>query len=124
MKRYVSIFLVIFMAFGVALLVFVHQYRRDFTPAKWAEDPDERRLMVDDLMQSYDLIGMSESEVTEILGAESPQGVNQTSFKGDYNFYSPEDSLVYYIGRDGLEGLWLILCLDNGRVSGITYGVT
>lgn len=57
-----------------------------------------------------------------ILGAED--GIRQATFKGDYSYYPPESTLVYYIGHDLLEGEWLILVLKDGVVEKVIFGIT
>lgn len=72
--------------------------QRTYTPDKWASAPDERLDILGDLLERYDLVGMTEEEVVALLGPED--GPEQTSFKGDRTYYPPEDTLVYYLGVD------------------------
>ena len=79
-------------------------------------------VLLGDLLERYDLVGMTEEEVVALLGPED--GPEQTSFKGDRTYYPPEDTLVYYLGVDMMDGVWLILSLEGGVVTGYTTGAT
>lgn len=60
-------------------------YFTDFNPGKWKNaDPWHRRIMVNDLMDDDDIIGMSKNEVIKLLGE------TEGSFGGD--------DLYYYLG--------------------------
>ena len=48
----------------------------------------------------------------------------QTSFKGDRTYYPPEDTLVYYLGVDMMDGVWLVISLEDGVVTGCATGIT
>ena len=99
-------------------------YQHKFIKERWLNNPEKRALMVNDLLQHYELIGMSEDKVVELLGNEDEQGEEQTSFKGDMAYYAPKDTLIYYLGQDSLDGIWLILYLKNQKVVSISFGVT
>ena len=70
----------------------------------------------------YDLVGMTEEEVVALLGPED--GPEQTSFKGDRTYYPPEDTLVYYLGVGMMDGVWLVISLEDGVVTGCATGIT
>lgn len=116
---------VIFCVVVILAIVFIiySQEVHRFTHEKWMLYPERRYLIVEDLLSSYSLVGMSEDDVISILGEET-KGSQQSSFKGDRTYYDPEDTLVYYIGTDFLEGRWLILPLENKKVARISFGVT
>lgn len=84
-------------------------------------EPNRREQMVRNLLNEYDLLGMSEYDVIELLGEEDRQ---QSSFKGDQNYYPPESTLVYFIGKDLMEGRWLVVSFENGLVEKAFIGVT
>ena len=111
---------------GVVLLLVVwyglNRWQRTYTPDKWFSVPNERLDILDDLLGKYDLVGMTEEEAVALLGPED--GPEQTSFKGDRTYYPPEDTLVYYLGVDMMDGVWLILSLEGGVVTGYTTGAT
>lgn len=102
--------------------LFVWKYSHTFTPAKWADDIDHRYRIVSDLQEKYSLIGMTEAQVIELLGQED--GIAQTSFKISRDYYPAESTLVYYLGMDIMDGMWLILPMEDGVVVGIIEDVT
>lgn len=101
-----------------------YKYQHTFSVSKWAEFTNERINFVDDMLKQTELIGMSEIDVIAILGREDAKGSNQTSFKGDYKYYNPNDTLVYYLGSSGMEGCWLIISLENDVVRSYCLGIT
>ena len=102
-------------------VVSIYQSHR-FTPEKWRDHPEKRVRIVSDLMKKYELVGMSEDEVLKLLGPETYS--RQTSFKGDRTYYPPDETLVYYIGDDWLERVYMILSLQDNKVAKISFGVT
>lgn len=111
---------------GLVLLLAVwyglDRWRHTYTSDKWFSDPNERLEILDDLLGKYDLVGMTEEKVVALLGQED--GPEQTSFKGDRTYYAPEETLVYYLGVDMMDGVWLVISLEDGVVTGYTTGVT
>ena len=97
-------------------------WQHTYTPDKWFFAPDERLDILDDLLGKYDLAGMTEEEVIALLGQED--GAGQTSFKGDRTYYAPEETLVYYLGVNLMDGVWLVISLEDGVVTGYTTGTT
>ena len=80
-------------------------YMKDFTAEKWNHDDYTalRYLMIDDLEQKHDLLGMDKEEVIDILGKE-----------GDYN-----QSLRYHVQNIGMLGTQMY-CLsydENGTIT-------
>lgn len=116
------VILCVLMSVICAISIYVYEGHR-FTTEKWKLYPEKRKLMVSDLLKRYDFIGMSEEDVIALLGQET-NGSQQTSFKGDSTYYAPEETLVYYIGRDMLEGEWIIFSMQDQRVIRISFGVT
>lgn len=112
----------IMVIFVVCFSIYNHEIHK-FTCEKWALYPDKRYLMVEDLLADYVFVGMSEQDVISLLGEET-NGSQQSSFKGDHTYYDPEETLVYYIGTDMLEGRWLILSIEEQKVVSISFGVT
>ena len=111
---------------GVVLLLVVwyglNRWQHTYTPDKWFSAPNERLDILDDLQGKYDLVGMTEEEAVALLGPED--GPEQTSFKGDRTYYTPEDTLVYYLGVDMMDGVWLVISLEDGVVTGCATGIT
>ena len=111
---------------GVVLLLVVwyglNRWQHTYTPDKWFSAPNERLDILDDLQGKYDLVGMTEEEAVALLGPED--GPEQTSFKGDQTDYPPEETLVYYLGVDMMDGVWLVISLEDGVVTGCATGIT
>lgn len=85
-------------------------YRRweaTFTPEKWlaATPPSSRRLgMLDDLLSKHAVTGLTQEEVTALLGEGR---------------ISPSDTLLYYLGTDKRNGAvtYWYLFLEDGLVT-------
>lgn len=92
-----------------------------FSSERWKNEPEKREQMVRSLLNEYNLVGMSEDDVKALLGEEDRQ---QSSFKGDQNYYSPESTLVYFIGNDLLDWRWLVVVFEDGLVEKTFIGVT
>ncbi len=103
----------------LSVLWFVQKHT--FSSAKWKNSPETRKHIVADLMDNYDLHGMSEADVIQLLGEEDRQ---QTSFKGDRTYYPPDSTLVYYLGEDYMDSRWMMVSLDEGVVVKVSFGVT
>jgi hypothetical protein len=98
--------------------------RTEFEALAWQESArpaqlfmrDATRLrMIDDLLDRYDLVGMTRSRVTALLG-EPEDG------SGDDRYQFPGWDLAYYLGPErgllGLDSEWLAIRLDeDNRVS-------
>lgn len=81
MKR--KIFIIISVL--VIMMTGLYFYLIQFNPGKWENAaPWHKRIMVNDLLDDYDIIGMSKNEVIKLLGE------TETSFGGD--------DLYYYLG--------------------------
>ena len=116
------ILLFILIGIGVFMLVF-HLHRHTFARQRWIDEPEFRRYMLKNLERRYPLTGMTEEEVTALLGSEDSQ---QSSFKlsGSGTTYPPETTLVYYIGKDHMDDLWLILSFEDGVCVSYTVDIT
>lgn len=65
---------------------------------------------------------MSEADVVALLGAED--GGGQTSFKLSDKNYPPETTLVYCLGVDYMDDMWLIISISDGIVTEYLIDVT
>lgn len=120
-RRQLGIILLCVLA-GILLFMLVfHLHRHTFSQERWLDEPRYRKYMLDNLERRYPLIGMTMEEVTALLGGEDSQ---QTSFKRSGEVYPPEETLVYYIGVDYMEELWLILSFADGQCVSYTVDVT
>ena len=105
----------------LAVLAVGYGSRHTFSARRWKENEDVRKYMVSDLLKKHTLVGMNEHDVVELLGPETRE---QATFKGDHTYYSPDSTIVYYMGHDLLEGEWLILPLKDGVVEKVAFGLT
>lgn len=114
-KRQNIIILIMFIAltFAVILGVCVYKYQHAFSIEKWNTAKYNRTKIVGDLLEDYNLIGMRESDIIELLGEEDSE---QTSFKISRKEYPSDTTLVYFLGIDYMDNEWLILSLDDGIV--------
>lgn len=106
----------------MVLSIFIFETHR-FSTAKWEAMPEMRKLIISDLLNRYDFIGMHEEDVIALLGPET-EGNQQTSFKDDHTYYAPDETMVYFIGQDMLEDVWLIFSLQDRRVIKVSFGLT
>ncbi|MDE7219300.1 MAG: hypothetical protein K2O45_06745 [Oscillospiraceae bacterium] len=70
------IFAAIFAVLTAAVCVF--KYQHTYSPAKWANDRENRYKIVSDMLERNQLAGMTEAEVIRLLGSED--GGGQASF--------------------------------------------
>lgn len=104
-----------FICFGV------YRYQHVFTVEKWNKDVENRTKIVGDLLEKHQLIGMNESDVTDLLGEENSE---QSSFKISRETFPPDTTLVYYLGVDYVDSEWLILSLEDGIVCDYCFDVS
>lgn len=87
-------------------------YLKRFSKERWNTNIAHRKYMIEDLVNSYELIGMTKDEVIQLLGKNEM-------------FLSGKDPIVgihYIIGMGYIDPLILDISLDNfGRVE--KYGV-
>ena len=99
------------------------RYQHTYSPAKWANDRENRYKIVGSMLDRNQLIGMTEENVIRLLGGED--GGGQTSFKISDRYFPPETTLVYYLGVDHIDNNWLVISLDdNGVVTDYCIDVT
>ncbi|QNE38309.1 hypothetical protein F1C16_01415 [Hymenobacter sp. NBH84] len=94
------------LGFYLFLVIYFYYPHRDFNQDTWAAKQDKRYEMVDDLQSSHQLIGLTEKQVTTLLG------------KPDMRF---ENSWEYYLGMPPklipIDGDALSLEFRDGRVT-------
>lgn len=84
-------------------------YWSRFTPEKWADHPDRRASMTEDLLEKHPLEGMTEDEVTSLLGEND----------NDWGYFAEEDRSVYWLGdrRSVIDSEWLLIDFEDGVVT-------
>ena len=106
----------------IAVIFFMYRSQHTFSQEKWLSNASERYMIVDDMLEKHPLIGISEDNVIALLGAEDGDG--QSSFKLSDKNYPPEPTLVYCLGVDYMDDMWLIISTDNGTVTEYCIDVT
>lgn len=102
----------------------IYKYQHTFTVEKWSNKPENRRKIVNDLLKKHEIVGMTEKEIIFLLGEEEAYANTKTSFKMSRIYFEPKTTLVYYLGVDYMDDMWLIISLDNGIVSSYCIDVT
>lgn len=102
-------FLFLFLCIPVNL--WIYKDRHHFTTEKWLSAPEERTRIIDDLLHEYNLIGMTDLEITALLG----------SHNNDYGYFNEVNRYVYCMGPErglfSIDSEWLILDFSDNRVS-------
>ena len=106
----------------VVFALCVIKYQHTFSKSKWEASKGDRYKIVNDMLDSYQLIGMSESDVIQLLGEEDSN--EQTSFKISKQYFPPDSTLVYYLGVDFVDDNWLILSINGDVVTEYYLDVT
>lgn len=88
--------------------------------SEWHENENDRIRTGYKLVEKAELIGKTEDEIVALLG----EGSGQRSFKIGNADYSEQDVLVYYLGTDILDSLWLIIIFDGGVAVDIEYNIS
>lgn len=109
----IAVFTCLFLSAIIAFCVF--EYQHTFSKSKWDTNVENRYKIVNDMLGKYELIGMSEWDVVQMLGEEDSN--EQTSFKISKKYFPPDSTLVYYLGVDFMDNNWLILSIDDGTVA-------
>ena len=109
-----SIFLILFIAIIVCCLLY--RYQHTFSPDKWLNNPTERTDIINDLLQSYELIGLTEAEILSLLGSPN----------NDYCVFNANNRYVYYLGPERLFSIdseWLLVDFIDGVVSDYSLAI-
>ena len=88
--------------------------------SEWHANENDRIRTGYKLAQKAELIGKTEDEIVALLG----EGSGQRSFKIGNDDYANEDVLVYYLGVDFMDGLWMIILFDGGVAVDVEYNLT
>lgn len=111
--NYIALGILAAVVLAVAAAAVVYRYKHTFSSEKWLNNPDGRTAIVDDLLEKYELVGMTEADVTALLGEHN----------NDYGYFNADNRYVYCMGLErGLISIdceWLILDFADGRVSDV-----
>ena len=118
------IFVSILLMAAAAYCIFKQQYiyQHTFSIEKWESSPNTRYKIVDDMLEQYQLIGMSEADVGQLLGQEDTNDI--TSFKQNQQYYPPDSTLVYWMGVPYMNDNWLVISIEHGIVTEYCFGET
>ncbi len=106
----------------ISFIFFVYRSQHTFSQEKWLSNADERYKLVDSMLEKHPLIGMSEADVIALLGNEDGDG--QSSFKLSREYFPPETTLVYHLGVEYIDSMWLIISISDGIVTEYLIDVT
>lgn len=106
----------------IVVIFFVYRSQHTFSQEKWLSNADERYKLVDSMLEKHPLIGMSEADVIALLGNEDGDG--QSSFKLSREYFPPESTLVYHLGVEYIDSMWLIISISDGIVTEYLIDVT
>lgn len=73
-----------------------YMYIQNFTTEKWSRYINERNLMLKDLENNYQLIGMTVNEVKEMLGNPDLESENEIEYVIGKGFIDPEMFVLKY----------------------------
>lgn len=106
-------FIVFFIVLALIISVYSH-YIHTFTQFKWENDIERRSLIVKDLFNDYELIGMTTQEIEDLLGKNN----------NDFGCFVQENRYVYYLGaeRTIIDSEWLLIDFKDDLVVG--YEIT
>lgn len=88
--------------------------------SEWHENENDRIRTGYKLVEKAELIGKTEDEIVALLGEDS----ERRGFKIGNADYSEQDVLVYYLGADILDSLWLIIIFDGDAAVDIEYNIS
>ena len=111
-------------AVAVIICVFVGIYlytnSLGYLLSKWHANENDRIRTGYKLVEKAELIGKNKDEIVALLGEDS----ERRGFKIGNADYSEQDVLVYYLGADILDSLWMIIIFDGGVAADIEYDIT
>lgn len=106
----------------IAATFCVYRYQHTFSQEKWLSNADGRYMIVADMLEKHPLTEMSEADVIALLGKEDGDG--PASFKLSDKNYPPETTLVYHLGVEYIDNMWLIISISDGIVTEYLIDVT
>ncbi|MCP4583288.1 MAG: hypothetical protein GY839_16895 [candidate division Zixibacteria bacterium] len=83
----------------------------EFSSLEWRNNPEKRIELIDDLVDSKKLDGLTEEKVIELLGKPVDSG---------RGFYRTENEITYYLGPERglirIDSEWLSILIKDGKV--------
>lgn len=118
--NYLALVLLILLVVGAGGLLVRQQMARVFTTDKWIEHPQERHLIVQDLLNDHPMVGLTRQEVEDLLGP----GEARETFSGKLHKEQEGDLWVYSLGVATMDEGWLILYFRDDMVAGAITDLT
>lgn len=75
-----------------------------FSTISWQKNINERKIMVDDLVKKYNVIGMSASELINLLGKPDGTYNNSSTNCNGYYYYSGNRTISFFSDNNGVIG--------------------
>ncbi len=122
LANYIALIVIIITAITLISLFGIYQYNRNFTQQKWLTNEEDRYKIVDDMLTENEIVGMHDSEIVKLLGAETQHA--PTIFKNHKGQYPDENHLTYFLGVDYMDGEWLVITIEQGIATGYFIGLT
>lgn len=111
MGKKVKYIIITLFILGISLRVVRYKYESTFSTKRWIKYEEKRDLMVEDMLEKYDLVGKSKEQIIELLGEET-----------GHPFLNEQNNLVYILGNNsrwGIDEYWLIITFENEVVSNV-----
>jgi len=88
------------------------KWKRTFTVGKWMDNPNDRHMIVSNMLSKNEIIGMSETEIVDLLGNETKPAPE--SFKYPNGEFPDENNLTYELGVLYMDNEWLVITMEDG----------
>ena len=120
--NYTVLAIILLVVIAIISVLGVWKYNRTFTVHRWMENEESRHLIVNNMLSKYDIVGMTEKEIIELLGEEYEDAPE--SFKYPRGEFPDESTLTYYLGVDFMDNNWLIITIEDGKATSYEIGAT
>lgn len=120
--NYTVLAIILIIVIAIISVFGVWKYNRTFTVHRWMENEENRHLIVNNMISKYEIVGMTEKEITELLGEEYDDAPE--SFKYPRGEFPDESTLTYYLGVDFMDNNWLIITIEDGKATSYAIGLT
>ncbi len=100
--------IIVLLSLGYCSYKHSYEYSHTFSQERWLQYPDKRAKMTADLFEKYELVGMTETEIVNLLGQNN----------NDYGYFNKDNRFVYYLGEERtiIDSEWLLLDFKDGVV--------
>ena len=120
--NYIILAIVLIVIIAIIATLGVWKHNRTFTVHRWMENEESRHLIVNNMLSKYEIVGMTEKEIIELLGEEYDDAPE--SFKYPRGEFPDESTLTYYLGVDFMDNNWLIITIEDGKATSYEIGAT